>query len=86
MMPYITTTCPNCEKDFEFSKWDPGFQEFGNVECPHCSAEFNEKSKTIIEADEYREIVCHHCKQKFKILKGYAFMYACPYCRRLLRG
>lgn len=44
------------------------------------------KDRLKNEADEYREIVCHHCKQKFKILKGYAFMYACPYCRRLLRG
>jgi len=44
------------------------------------------KGKIRKDADEYREIVCRHCKQKFKIQKEYTFMYACPYCRQLLRG
>ena len=52
MATYYNTKCPNCGVERLFSKWEPGYQEFGNLTCDECGCTYNDRSGQIVSLPE----------------------------------
>ena len=56
MADWFETKCPQCGILRHFSKWEVGYQEFGNLECEDCGCIYNDRSKSIVKRGDIKNV------------------------------